>query len=62
MRIIFLDVDGVLNNSETTDRYCGWIGIDTKLVFNLKTLYDKSNMEEETKVVITSSWRYILDF
>ena len=58
MRIIFLDVDGVLNNDETEDRYCGWTGIDPKLVDKLKILYDKSNEIEETKIVISSSWRY----
>ena len=58
MRIIFLDVDGVLNNNYTTDRYNGFIGIDQKLVDRLKILYDKSNEEEETRIVVSSSWRY----
>ena len=58
MRIIFLDVDGVLNNDDTKERYNGWIGVDKKLLNNLKILYDKLNEKEETKVVITSYWRY----
>lgn len=58
MRIIFLDVDGVLNNEETTDRYQGWIGIDPLLVDKLKEIYNDSNKKEETRIVITSSWRY----
>lgn len=58
MRIIFLDVDGVLNNDETTDRYCGFVGIDPKLVEKLKWIYDISDKEEETRIVVSSSWRY----
>lgn len=57
MRIIFLDVDGVLNNSKTTDRVFGWRGIDPELVKNLKKLYDESNKDEETKIVVSSSWK-----
>ena len=58
MRIIFLDVDGVLNNDVTEDRYQGWVGIDPVLVDNLKEIYDKSNESEETKIVVSTSWRY----
>lgn len=58
MRIIFLDVDGVINSDETEDRYCGWIGIDSTLVKKLRIIYDKSNEVEETRIVISSSWRY----
>ena len=57
MRLIFLDVDGVLNCEYTEDRYNCFVGIDPKLVQNLKTLYDTSNKEEKTRVVISSSWR-----
>lgn len=57
MRIIFLDVDGVLNNDKTEDRIFGWIGIDPKLLNNLKRLYDESNKEEETRIVVSSSWK-----
>lgn len=58
MRIIFLDVDGVLNNAETEDRYQGCVGIDQQNVDTLKRLYDKSNEEEITRIVVSSSWRY----
>lgn len=58
MRIIFLDVDGVLNNSKTEDKVCGWTGIDPKLLQNLKYIYDESNKDEETKIIVSSSWKY----
>ncbi len=58
MRIIFLDVDGVLNNDKTEDRYQGFTGIDQQNVDTLKKLYDKSNEEEITRIVVSSSWRY----
>ena len=57
MRIIFLDVDGVLNNDKTEDKIFGWIGIDPIFVDKLKTLYDLSNEDEETRIVISSSWK-----
>ncbi len=57
MRIIFLDADGVLNNDETENRIFGWIGIDPVLLNNLKKLYDESNKEEETRIVVSSSWK-----
>ena len=57
MRLIFLDIDGVLNDDDTEDRFNKFIGIDPKYVNNLKTLYDTSNEEETTRVVISSSWR-----
>lgn len=60
MRIIFLDVDGVLNNSSTTDKFCEWVGIDPVLVDVLKEIYDESDKEEETRIVVSSSWRYDL--
>lgn len=57
MRIIFLDVDGVLNNPATEDRIYGWRGIDPELVQNLKSVYNESNKEEETRIVVSSSWK-----
>lgn len=59
MRIIFLDCDGVLNCSETTTKIpnTGYYGLDDTLLANFKELYDRSNKEEETKIVLSSSWR-----
>ncbi len=57
MRVIFLDCDGVLNDLETKERLFGFIGLDHKLLDKLKILYDTSNSEEETRIVVSSSWR-----
>ena len=53
MKIIFLDVDGVLNNATTTEQKHGITGIDHRLVPVLKRLLDES----QAKVVISSTWR-----
>lgn len=61
MRIIFLDVDGVLNNSTTTDRIWGsklLTGIQDNLLNNLLILHSISNNIEETNIVLTSSWKH----
>ena len=57
MRIVFLDVDGVLNCISTADRYQGFIGIDSELVGNLAEFMRRSSKEEETVIVLSSSWR-----
>ena len=51
MKIIFLDVDGVLNNATTTEQKHGITGIDHRLVPVLKRLLDES----QAKVVISST-------
>ena len=54
MNIIFLDVDGVLNNKRTTEEIDGYVGIDDYLVSRLATIIKSTN----SKVVLISSWRY----
>lgn len=55
MKIIFLDIDGVLNTNreivELTPR--GYVGLDDKLVQNLNTIVEKTN----AKIVLTSTWK-----
>lgn len=52
--IIFLDVDGVLNNHGTTTRNAHhFIGLDPLLVERFKRLRQKTNAE----VVLSSTWR-----
>ncbi len=57
MRIIFLDVDGVLNCNSTKERFQGFIGIDDKYVERLAVLVNESSKEEDTQIVLSSSWR-----
>lgn len=57
MRIVFLDIDGVLNSYSTKEKYNGFIGIDSALVKNLAEFINLSNQEEETNIVLSSSWR-----
>ncbi|MCR5388813.1 MAG: hypothetical protein K6E56_06160 [Lachnospiraceae bacterium] len=57
MRIIFLDVDGVLNCAYTKDRHNGIMGLDERFIKNLKQLVEKSTEREDTRIVLSSSWR-----
>ena len=54
MRIIFLDVDGVLNNIHSTERCRGFIGIEDSKVEILKEIVNKTG----AKIVLSSTWRY----
>lgn len=53
MRIIFLDIDGVLNCSDSKSRCGSFIGIDNKKVKLLKQIV----YETGAKIVLSSSWR-----
>ena len=54
MKVIFLDVDGVLNCSTTeSNSPNGFIGVDDILLNNLKTVLDKT----DAKIVLSSSWK-----
>ena len=57
MRIIFLDVDGVLNSALTKDRFNGMMGLDDRFLHNLSVLVKNSSQSDETKIVLSSSWR-----
>ncbi len=57
MRIIFLDVDGVLNCALTKDRYKGMMGLDERFIGNLVRLVAQSSIKDETRIVLSSSWR-----
>ena len=55
VNIIFLDVDGVLNNIDTiTTTKSGWTFVDDFLVERLRTIVELTG----AKVVLSSSWRY----
>ena len=54
MKVIFLDVDGVLNNDATLTRTVYWtVFVDDYLIERLKRLVEKTN----AKIVLSSSWR-----
>ena len=53
--IVFLDVDGVLNNASTRDiTPSGSVGIDDENLRQLKLLIDKTKAD----IVLTSDWRF----
>ena len=54
MKILFLDVDGVLNNNQTrTVTFDGWCFVDDYLVKHLKQIIDATS----AKIVLSSTWR-----
>ena len=53
MKVIFLDVDGVLNNMYSKSRCQGYTGIDIDKVERLKEIVDATG----AKIVLSSTWR-----
>ena len=55
MKFIFLDVDGVLNNSNTRDSNpSGYVGVSMKLVRNLAKIVNCTG----AKLILTSDWKH----
>ena len=54
MKILFLDIDGVCNSSETFQRHSGVIGIDPYMAL----LVDRIIQATDCKVVLSSSWKH----
>jgi FMN phosphatase YigB (HAD superfamily) len=52
-KIIFLDIDGVLNHYETKTRFQGFIGVDPSRVKLLNEILKKTG----AKLVFSSTWR-----
>lgn len=52
-KIIFLDIDGVLNCNNTVETCNGLTGIDPKLAKNLVNILDAT----DASIVVSSSWR-----
>lgn len=69
MKIIFLDIDGVLNNQDITNFHKGKVGDEAYDVFDRDDLFDPkcvnnlNSIIEATgaKIVISSSWRVLFD-
>lgn len=53
MKVIFLDIDGVLNCATTTQRWRGFIGMDPVMVERFNQLVKDSG----ASVVLSSTWR-----
>ena len=54
MKVLFLDIDGVVNCKTTTQRHRGLIGIDPMMAF----LVGKIILNTEANIVLSSSWRH----
>lgn len=53
MNLIFLDIDGVLNNASTKEKFCGFDGIDCRL----RDIFLNWLNRRPHKVILSSSWR-----
>ena len=53
MKVIFLDIDGVLNEEKSCSRCCGYKGIDDKKVENLASIVKTTG----TEIVLISTWK-----
>lgn len=53
MKVLFLDIDGVVNNATTSQRHRGFIGIDPMMAFTV----GKIQLDTGCEVVLSSSWR-----
>jgi tRNA A37 N6-isopentenylltransferase MiaA len=56
MKVIFLDIDGVLNCSKTLERFHGCFGLDKELVVRMN--YVKCCVSD-LKIVLSSTWRIL---
>ena len=56
MKIIFLDIDGVLNWRGSDDRIDGFIGLDPENIARFNKIIDA---HPDAKIVMSSSWRHI---
>lgn len=54
MKVLFLDIDGVVNCATTSQRHRGFIGIDPHMAF----MVGKIVLDTDCKVILSSSWRH----
>lgn len=54
MKVLFLDIDGVVNCETTMQRHRGTIGIDPYMAF----LIEKIVIATDCKIVLSSTWRH----
>lgn len=62
MKIVFLDIDGVLNHAHTREKFNGIVGIDDYNLFIFADFMKRANELEDTKIVLSSSWRYEVNY
>ena len=53
MKLLFLDIDGVLNGTVTTERWNGLIGLDRRLV----SMFLEWLSGKDVRIVLSSTWR-----
>ena len=53
MKVIFLDIDGVLNGEKSRTRCAGYIGIDSDKLLRLKRIVEQTG----AKIVLISTWK-----
>jgi HAD domain in Swiss Army Knife RNA repair proteins len=53
IKVLFLDIDGVVNCATTTERHRGFIGIDPRLAARVRRVVEATGC----KVVLSSTWR-----
>lgn len=56
MKVLFLDIDGVLNHRMTKDRVCGFMGLDPDLIAVFNKIVDAM---PDLKIVVSSTWRHM---
>ena len=56
MNVIFLDIDGVLNCSESKSECFGYTGIDNVRIKRLKRIVEETN----AKIILISTWKEFL--
>lgn len=54
IKVLFLDIDGVVNCATTAQRHRGFIGIDPYMAHLVRMIVEKTGCQ----VVLSSSWRY----
>ena len=54
MKVLFLDIDGVVNCAKTVQRYGGVIGIDPYMALLVGRIVEATG----AKIVLSSSWRH----
>lgn len=53
MKVVFLDIDGVVNCKHTAQRHRGYIGIDPEMAFRVGKIF----LYTDAKMVLSSTWR-----